>query len=339
VSRRTVLAVLAGLLAVLAVGAAVAVAALRQGDGGTGGTAAPPSATGPTSTPPTASSPLSPLTGRSGGAPGRVLAVKIDNVPPARPQTGLSSADVVYVEPVEGGLSRIMAIYSSKLPARIGPVRSARESDLELLREYGRPGLAFSGANKGVLAAIRKAPVVDLSPGRRGSAYSRSSSRQAPHNLFLDPRAALRGAAGVSVAKDIGFTFGAAPAGGTPTTRRTVRYTAASTAFSWSPARRAWEVSLDGRAATATDTGRLRAATVVVQYVQVTNSRYRDTLGNTTPYTHSVGSGRALVLRDGRAYSARWSRPAAGGGTTFSTAAGAPLDFAAGPVWVVFAAR
>lgn len=76
---------------------------------------------------------------------GSVLAVKIDNVRAARPQTGLDAADVVYAEQVEGGLSRLMAVYASKFPKVIGPVRSARESDLELLRQFDEPTLAFSG--------------------------------------------------------------------------------------------------------------------------------------------------------------------------------------------------
>src|SRR5262245_47780536 len=66
---------------------------------------------------------------------GPVLAVKIDNVSAARPQAGLDSADVVYAEQVEGGLSRLMAVYASRLPKVVGPVRSARESDLDLLRQ------------------------------------------------------------------------------------------------------------------------------------------------------------------------------------------------------------
>ena len=296
---------------------------------------------GPTGgTPPgsTTASELSPLTGKPapGGQP--VLAVKIDNVAPARPATGIGRADVIYVEPVEGGLSRIMAIFSSTLPPRLGPVRSARESDLELLAQYGRPGLAYSGANRQVLAAIRAAPVIDLSPSSVSAAYLRSSTRAAPHNLFADPKALLKTAKPVSAAHDIGFRFADLPAGqGTPKKRQTVRYGAASTGFTWSPTRHRWEVTLDGRAATTTDGGRLAASTVVVQYTDITASKLHDTLGNATPYTHTVGSGRALVLRDGVAIQARWTRPTADTGTTFTTTGGAALPFAAGQVWVVYA--
>lgn len=340
--RTTLTAALAVL--VLIAGAALAAMSLssRDDDTGTGSTVSAPSTRpGPaTATAPagTTAPELSPLTGKPTRAGRRVLAVKIDNVAPARPQTGLGTADVVYIEPVEGGLSRILAIFSGTLPARVGPVRSARESDLELLAQYGRPGLAYSGANTKVLAAIRSASIVDLSQSNVPAAYRRSSSRRAPHNLFTDPDALLQRATKVSAARDIGFRFGDLPAGqGVPATRETVRYGAASTTFTWSSKRHRWEVTLDGRAATTTDGGRLGASTVVIQYTRITASKLRDSLGNATPYTHTVGSGKALVLRDGVAIDARWSRPKADTGTTFTTAAGASLSFAPGQVWVVYA--
>jgi hypothetical protein len=230
-----------------------------------------------------------------------------------------------------------MAIFSSRLPAKVGPVRSARQSDLELLREFTRPGLAFSGANRGVQAAVRRAPVVDLSQDRAPSAYSRSSLHLAPHNLYADPRVLLRHAKGIGAVRDIGFRFGALSPGGKRTKLEVVRYPAATTGFRWAPGRHRWEVLLDGRLATATDGGPVGASTVVLQYTSITSSRFHDVLGNTTPYTHTVGSGTAIVLRDGVAFSARWSRPALGRGTTFTTMSGAPLRFAKGQVWVVYA--
>src|SRR6266571_8699092 len=79
---------------------------------------------------------LSPFTGQRVRALGRVLAVKIDNTTLGRPQTGLASADIVYVLPMEGGLSRYLAVFSSHDPPSVGPVRSAREEDILLLRQF-----------------------------------------------------------------------------------------------------------------------------------------------------------------------------------------------------------
>src|SRR5215471_3210695 len=88
----------------------------------------------------------SPFTGEPIPSLNRTLAVKIDNIVYARPQTGLTHADIVYVLPVEGGLSRFLTVFSSHHPRVIGPVRSAREDDIQLLRQFGRPAFAFSGA-------------------------------------------------------------------------------------------------------------------------------------------------------------------------------------------------
>ena len=338
-SRRRVGVAVGALVVVALVVAAVVVLRGRDDDGSllptssgsSSGSTSPSASASPT--PP----PASPFTGLAAPAGRPVLGVKIDNVRPARPPTGLTSADVVYVEPVEGGLSRLLAVFSSRLPKSVGPVRSARESDLELLRQFGHPALAFSGANRTVLRLIRAAPVTEVSPDTAGGAYSRSRSRSAPHNLFADPAELLERARGVTAARDIGFRFGPLPAGGVATTSQTVRYPAATTSFRWRGGR--WQISMDGRAATTGEGPQLAASTVVIQYVTVGSSRFHDKLGNVTPYAHTVGSGTAVVLRDGVAIRGRWSRPSAAGGTTFTTDAGAPLTFARGQVWVVLAAK
>jgi hypothetical protein len=270
---------------------------------------------------------------------GPVLAVKIDNVRPARPHTGLGAADIVYVEQVESGLSRILAVFSSRLPPQIGPVRSARESDLELLRQFGRPALAYSGAQSALRPLIESAPVAALPQGEAPDAFVRSGDRPAPYNLYLRPERALAAARDVSDASDIGMRFGAAPGGGRPLEEHTVRYPAARYTFSWSPEQKRWLVAMDGSAARTTDGGRLEASTVVVQHTQVRPSKFRDRSGSVSPYTETVGSGTALVLRDGRAYDARWQRTSGDGDTVFTDAAGERLNFAPGQVWVLLTAR
>ncbi|MGV9510758.1 DUF3048 domain-containing protein [Streptomyces tendae] len=269
-------------------------------------------------------------------ASGPVLAVKVDNVREARPQTGLEAADVVYAEPVEAGLSRLMALYATELPASVGPVRSARESDLELLGQFDRPVLAFSGAQSKLLPLIDEAPLRAEPPGEDSDAYVRAGDRQAPHNLYLRPGELLRKPSG-DAALTTGFTYGKAPAGGRAESTRTVRYPSASFTFTWSGSRDRWLVSMDGAPARTADGGRLAPATVVVQHVKVRESDFRDFRGSNSPYVESVGSGQAEVLRDGRAYDATWKRGAAADGTTFTTGNGEPLNFAEGQVWVVFA--
>jgi hypothetical protein len=277
---------------------------------------------------------VSPFTGERIRSLGPILAVKIDNVDFARPQTGLTRADIVYVLPVEGGLSRFLAIFSSHIPPVIGPVRSAREDDLELLRQFGRPAFAFSGAQPQLLPVVERARIVDLYAGRVAG-YYRDYRRIAPSNLYARTRELLAEAKRASKAHDIGFRFGPAPAGGTVTASRSVSYPAASFTFSWSAARGRWLVWMDGRRAASTERKQLSAATVVIQHTTVRTSRFLEWGRIRPPYAESTGAGTASVLRDGQAYQARWSRPSAAGGTTFTANSGKPMTFAPGPVWIV----
>ena len=80
------------------------------------------------------------------GSNGKVLAVKFDDTTYAHPQAGVESADVVIVTQVEAGLTRLMGIYSSNYPEVLGPVRSARISDVDILAQLEK--LDFSTADR-----------------------------------------------------------------------------------------------------------------------------------------------------------------------------------------------
>jgi len=278
----------------------------------------------------------SPFTGEPVKALGPVLAVKIDNIVNARPQTGLQSADIMYVIPVEGGLTRFMAVYSSRVPPVIGPVRSAREDDLELLRQFGRPAFAWSGATPHLVPFIHRARIVDLYAGTAGG-YFRDSRRVAPHNLYARTPTLFAEAHGASKAHDIGFRFGALPAGGKATASYTVKYHAATYTFRWSETAKRWLVWMDGKPGMATEGGQLGGPTVIIQYTQIKTSRFLEA-GSRPPYAVSTGSGRAVVLRNGQAFDVHWSRPAADGGTTYTLPSGQRMLFAPGQVWVILAA-
>jgi len=293
---------------------------------------------------------LSPFTGKPVRRLRPVLAVKIDNIVLARPQTGLTHADIVYVLPVEGGLSRFLVVFSSHLPPVIGPVRSAREDDIQLLRQFGRPAFAFSGAQPQLLPVVEHSRIVDLYAGIVGG-YYRDLSRIEPYNLYARTKTLLAEARragrahrqgrahGPSKAHDIGFRFGPAPAGGHARVSFSVGYAAASFKFRWSARRARWLVWMDGAPALTTDAGQLRPRTVVIQYTTVRTSRFLEQGRVRPPYAESVGSGTAVVLRGGRAYRVHWSRRRRDGGTTFTLRSGRRMTFARGQVWIVLAAR
>jgi len=324
-------------LAAVAAACSLAIAGCSSGGGQTAKpTTAPPKPSASATPEPPATSPF---TGLRHGAHNPVIAVKIDNTHEAHPQAGLTKADIVYVEQVEGGVTRLMGVFSSHLPSKFGPVRSARISDLHILRQFGHPAFAYSGAQGKLKPDIKKAPLYDVSPDHAGGAYSRDGGRTVPYNLFASPKQLLKRAPKASRAKDIGFTFGDAPAGGKKVSSYDVRYPGATFGFHWSSKRKKWNVRADGSADMAAEGGQLAAPTIVVQWADVGRSRFHDFLGNYTPLIHSTGKGTATVLRDGRAYKAKWSRPSESKGTTFTTSDGKPMNFHTGQVWVLLASK
>ena len=280
---------------------------------------------------------VSPLTGMpaSSGAP--VLAVKVDNSPAGRPWTGVEDADVVYVEPVEGGTTRLLAVFSSRLPASVGPVRSARESDVTVLGAYGRPALAFSGSAPELAGTLAGALLVAVTPATAADAFRRDADRRAPVNLYADPAALLAAAGGgVSPPRDVGFRFGAPPAGGEVVRHREVAFGSAIVGLTWDAVRGRWVVEPGGDQVVPTGGGDpIGAATVLVQKVTTRPSAIRDAAGAVSPYAVTTGEGEAVVLRDGRAFPARWSRPTPTDPTRVLDPGGAPVPFASGPLWVL----
>jgi hypothetical protein len=130
---------------------------------------------------------LWPLTGLVAPSPAaterRVMSVKIENLPAARPQTGLNSADVVYESVVEGGITRFNLLFQSTIPKVVGPVRSARLSDVWIVPQY-HAVFFYSGSSSLVGSRLRRAKLNKLPQGTAPAPYFRTS-RPAPHNLYM----------------------------------------------------------------------------------------------------------------------------------------------------------
>ena len=137
----------------------------------------------------TPSAPAWPLTGvPAAGVPDRpALAVKIENSVDARPQTGLTAADVVWEQVVEGGITRFVAVYHSDLPPEIGPVRSIRPMDPAIAAPLGGL-LAFSGGVPTYVTAAQDAGLQVLSQDSGADGFHRTTTRAAPHNVHAVPQ-------------------------------------------------------------------------------------------------------------------------------------------------------
>jgi len=273
----------------------------------------------------------------SGLPGGTVLAVKIDNTAGSRPRIGIDKAAVVYVEPVEGGLTRILAVFSTgagDLPGEVGPIRSARESDVTLLANWGRVARAYSGGSAFTRGLIDRAELASIPYDASTQGYRRAGDRRAPYNVVGDTQALLARAAVGPATGDPGFRFGPAAPGGAPGSSVTTAWPAAQVAFTWDGPSGRYLLATDGRPDRVAGGPQLGAATVVVQEVPTHLSENRDVNGTQTPVVDLVGSGPVTVLRDGLAWRGQWSRPDAVSATSFH-ANGQPIPMASGPVWVL----
>jgi hypothetical protein len=290
---------------------------------------------------------VNPLTGLPGST-GELLAVKVDDTPPAHPQIGIAKADVIYIEQVEGGLTRLATIFAngrSALPAQIGPVRSARISDVDILAGYGRVGFAFSGVQSKMEPVIAAANVENISAEREpASIYSRDLTRFEPTNLILDPLALIRKTVDVEkrtldTAHGMGWTFGKLPSnlaaiGAKAITTADMRWPSSHYSVSWDKTSARWRISYEGKPDLDSTGVQLVTPIFIVQKVSITDSIYHDKVGGVTPLSTTVGSGSGFILRDGLALPVLWNRVDAQSGTTWSFSDGSVAHFTPGQVWI-----
>jgi hypothetical protein len=294
-------------------------------------------AAGTPSAPSPAAAKVSPLTGTGPVPTTNVVAIKIDNSPLARPYfRGLDEAAIMYQELMEGGATRFLAVYAPATGNQVGPVRSLREGDIELLQQFGKVAIGASGANAGVLDIFRQAEknglVLDVSYDTIRTPYIKAEKRRDAYNFFTSPEKIDQTKPSGTKVKDIGLRFGPLPAG--------AGFPAPSAAVSFSPLSRV-QVQYDapsGRYAVFQDGDRMKGyapTNVVVQHAKIRNTQFRDVLGNSTPYTDTIGTGAVAVLRDGRRLSGSWRRMAPHTGTRFLDDKGRDLPLKPGPTLVL----
>lgn len=264
-----------------------------------------------------------------------VVAVKIENTAKARPQSGLEVADIVYEQLVEGGGTRFLALFHSRVPERVGPVRSARLVDAEVLAAYDG-ALAFSGARDEVDAALARSGIGLL--GDDGVLFSRDPSRDAPSNLFAEGSTLFDAAAeleGVTAPAPFWRFSEEPPAGGSDGARIDIRMSGAAVAgWTHDPETGVYRRDQGGEPSTVTGTGRIGAANVVQLGLDVGLGGCCDAAGSRYVVTDVTGEGDALVLRDGRAYRVRWIKDGAGAHLSLVDQDGAPFPLKPGATWI-----
>ena len=301
-----------------------------------------------TTTNPGAIAPLTGLPVTPAIAARPAVIVKIDNDGDATPQSGVDQADVVYEEVVEGGITRYLVVFQSQDASPVGPVRSVRETDANIVRPIG--GLfAYSGGIAPYVALIDSAGVKDVGANDDGSAYYRSSKRRMPDNLYtstavLRERTPASASAPPPLFQYVGAGSAFSEPGEKPITEATVKMSGATVGtWTYNAATTQWDRSTNGVAqtvalGTALSLGPPLAFTnIIVEMVPYQNTAYTDPAGNPVPDANVVGSGPAVILSDGQFASATWSKTSGSAVTTYHASDGSPVHLLPGTTWVMLA--
>ena len=270
------------------------------------------------------------------------LVVKIDNAPKARPQAGINQADVVIEEAVEGGVTRFVTFFHSADADSVGPVRSARSTDILVTSPFNRPLFGYSGANALFQAQVASAPLVNVGVDAFPADYRRQGGRPAPYNLFTStPRLYAHTPPGAGPPPPM-FVYrapgqgvgsaGAVPAGGVRMEYRGNIVTAVQ--YGWDAPTGTWRRSQDGGAHVDAAGAPVAPRNVVVQFTAYVDTGLRDRSGAAVPEGQVVGEGEAWVFTDGKVVKGRWRKTAPEAVTQYVDTAGAPVALTPGQTWV-----
>jgi hypothetical protein len=282
---------------------------------------------------------IDPLTGApaasAAAAKRPALAVKVDNVLGAWPQAGLNQADIVYDIPVEGGLTRLLAIFHSQDVALIGPIRSARPVDADLLHQYGHSYFAFSGGTASDLGPIENHSLAtpmwwDVTP----SLFVTRSDHAVPHQVFSSTARLYAGGeqrAPSTTPPPAIFSYGNVSAAATPAKSVVAQYAAATATWTWNG--HYYVRDQNGHPDLLIDGTQVSSTNVVIMSVAVTNTSAHDSHGTVVPLPLVIGAGTAWIFRGGTVVKGTWSRPSENSETTFKVGSSV-MSLAPGRTWV-----
>lgn len=268
----------------------------------------------------------------------RVVSVKIENSPAARPQTGLDRADIVYETVTEGGITRFNALFQSQTPPTVGPVRSARPSDFSIVPQY-HAIFAHCGGDPAVRAQLKDRTLFDdmdqfFNPGP----YHRDKSRPAPHNLYLDMAklriAAVQNRGYDATATVTGPTFVTSSAPASPTVSLiTIPFSSSNkVAWKFDTASDVYARTINGKPHKDKASGAQYTARNVVVLWALTRKYAAAGSKSQVLEIQLTGSGRASVFRDGQRFDGTWTASATAP-PVLRDSAGKIIALGAGNTW------
>lgn len=337
-----------GVAAALIVLLVVGVLATRGGGEGEEEAVTTTTSTTASTTTTTTEPPVAPLTGVPEGDEARrsrpALLVKVDNTAKAMSvHEGLDQADIVFVEQVEHGVTRLAAAFQSE-DAVVGPVRSARTSDIGIGALLNTPLIAYSGANGGVLSQVRASPhLIDMGidQGAATSVYTRNQRGSGLLRFYIPTEQMYEAARDGAQTPDPLFQYldEGQEAPGEPSAGVRVGYGGkASTVIDYDWSGSAWNRSQFGRPHTMAGGGpQIAPENVVIMFTPYRPSGFVDSTGAASPEAVLEGAGEAWVLTDGKVQRGRWSHPSADAPIEFTGADGSPMLLTPGKTWIELA--
>jgi hypothetical protein len=265
----------------------------------------------------------------------RPIVVKVAADPAARPQSGLADADLVLEIPVEGGITRFAVVFHSKDPVKVGPVRSARQSDLNYLSSL-HAIVAHVGASEQVTKLVRDAAkggaFVDVDEFEHADAFERTSDRQAPYNAYTTA-AKLRQVGGNDKVTVPALQFGEASATTLDGATLTVP-TSDPITYAYDAGKGAYHRAYNGGTKTTDGGTEVLPENVVVILTDVTEiPGTADATGAPSVDYRSTGSGKVVILRDGKRYDGTWAREG-NAMYAFKDASGTAIPLKPGLTWL-----
>jgi hypothetical protein len=285
------------------------------------------------------------------------MAVKVDNNPQARPHAGINQADIVYELQVEG-ITRFMEVFHSDTPDRVGPVRSARSSDIDLFSNLRRPIFVWSGGNGGVTGEVRRASAEGLiievvdDGSRNGPRFFRDTERQrrgvdSEHTLFAnlqEIRAQNTPPDATAPTPIFPFRKAGEELAGGPAAGIAVSFhhqtsgNVVKAEYAWDAERTCWDrfqldVSHNRASSAMVDEG--GGVQVCPQNVVVLFLQYGpDPIDANSPKAQSVGTGTGFLLSNGKAVNINWARATPQDAWTITDETGNPVGLTPGKTWV-----
>ena len=271
---------------------------------------------------------IAPLTGLEEAGTRPALAVKIGNNPEARPQAGITEADIVYEEIVEGGITRYMAIFNSTVPERVGPVRSVRGMDPNISTNWG--GIfSYSGGTATNESKIKNTKgVLALNETAAGDGMKRDSGRSAPNNLYVIPTNMFK-KGGTPVPPVKQFTYSkTAPKSTESVVSFVVGFKSGfACTWTWDETQGKFLRSYGAKPVVDQKSKQVAAENIVVQFINYPS----ESEGITT------GSGDVWIFRDGKVVKGKWNRPDVTSPAVYTDTQGKTIALKPGQTWVELA--